>query len=196
MKVEAIYDLKDVQRLYTHIKTHGTKRDLVLYSLGINTGFRIKDLLSLKKKDVLGDTITVDESKTKNRKDGKNKPPRTVGITPQLKQDLDKYLPYLKNDDYLFPSQRANAKGEYVISTTQAYRILTRYTQEIGLDINVGCHTLRKTWGYHMYQKYHDVAFLMKAFNHTNSATTLLYIGASRVEIVEKTKNLDFGITV
>jgi integrase len=196
MKVEAIYDLKDVQRLYNHIKTKGTKRDLILYSLGINTGFRIKDLLSLKKKDVLGDTITIDESKTRNRKDGKNRPPRTVGITEQLKQDLENYLPYLKNDDYLFPSRKANAQGEYVISTTQAYRILTRYTKEIGLDINVGCHTLRKTWGYHMYQKYHDVAFLMKAFNHGDTSTTLLYIGASRVEVVEKTKSLDFGITV
>ena len=72
--------------------------------------------------------------------------------------------------------------------------ILKKYTDAIGLDVNVGCHTLRKTWGYHMYQKYNDVAFLMKAFNHTKPEITLLYIGASKVEIVEKTKNLDFGI--
>ena len=52
----------------------------------------IKDILSLKKEDVLGDTITIDESKTKDRKDGKNRPPRVVGITPQLKRDLENYL--------------------------------------------------------------------------------------------------------
>ena len=50
MKVEAIYDLKDVQRLHTYIKDNGSPRDLLLYSLGINTGFRIKDILALKKK--------------------------------------------------------------------------------------------------------------------------------------------------
>ena len=45
-----------------------------------------------------------------------------------------------------------------------------------------------------MYQKYNDVAFLMKAFNHSKPETTLLYIGASKVEILDKTSNLDFGI--
>ena len=194
MKVEAIYKLEDVQRLHSYIKDHGSKRDLLLYSLGINTGFRIKDILSLRKEDVLGDTITIDESKTKDRKDGKNKPPRVVGITPQLRRDLDDYLYLIKDGGYIFPSTKANKNGEYVLSTTQAYRILKKYTDAIGLDVNVGCHTLRKTWGYHMYQKYNDVAFLMKAFNHTKPEITLLYIGASRVEIVEKTKNLDFGI--
>jgi integrase len=194
MKVEAIYDLKDVQRLHTYIKDNGSQRDLVLYSLGINTGFRIKDILALRKEDVMGDTITIDESKTKDRKDGKNRPPRVVGITPQLKRDLENYIYMIKPGGYLFPSTKANRQGEYVISTTQAYRILNKYTHAIGLDINVGCHTLRKTWGYHMYQKYKDVAFLMKAFNHSKESMTLLYIGASQVEIVEKTRDLDFGI--
>ena len=194
MKVEAIYKLEDVQRLHRYIKENGSKRDLLLYSLGINTGFRIKDILSLKKEDVMGDVIVRDESKTKDRKDGKNRPPRIVGITPQLKQDLDDYLYLIKDGEYIFPSAKANKNGEYVISTTQAYRILNKYTQAIGLDVNVGCHTLRKTWGYHMYQKYNDVAFLMKAFNHSKPETTLLYIGASKVEIIDKTRNLDFGI--
>ena len=47
MKVEAIYKLEDVQRLHRYIKENGSKRDLLLYSLGINTGFRIKDIRSL-----------------------------------------------------------------------------------------------------------------------------------------------------
>ena len=50
MKVEAIYKLEDVQRLHRYIKENGSKRDLLLYSLGINTGFRIKDILSLNSK--------------------------------------------------------------------------------------------------------------------------------------------------
>lgn len=193
-KVEAIYKIEDVQRLYNHIKENGNRRDLLLYSLGINTGYRITDILSLKKEDVLGDTITINESKTRERKDGKNRPPRTVGITAQLKQDLENYLPYIKSGDYLFTSRRANKNGEYVISPTQAYRILNKYADEIGLDVNIGCHTLRKTWAYHMYQRYYDVAFLMRSLNHRTPEVTLLYIGASEIEIVQKTKELDFGI--
>ena len=108
MKVEAIYKLEDVQRLHRYIKENGSKRDLLLYSLGINTGFRIKDILSLKKEDVMGDVIVIDESKTKDRKDCKNRPPRIVGITPQLKQDLDDYLYLIKDGEYIFPSTKAN----------------------------------------------------------------------------------------
>ena len=67
-KVEAIYKIEDVQRLYNHIKEHGNRRDLLLYSLGINTGYRITDILSLKKEDVLGDTITINEKKTREQR--------------------------------------------------------------------------------------------------------------------------------
>ena len=48
-----------------------------------------------------GGIITIDESKTKDRKDGKNRPPRVVGITPQLKRDLENYLYLIKDGGYI-----------------------------------------------------------------------------------------------
>ena len=44
----------------------------------------------------------------------------------------------------------------------------------------VGTHTLRKTFGYHMYQKTHDVALLMDVFNHDDPSVTLRYIGVNQ----------------
>lgn len=194
MKVEAIYEKEDVQRMYDYIKSRRNPRDFMLFSLGIATGYRISDILSLKREDVLGSVITIDEHKTKDRKDGKNKPPRVVGINSRLRKDLDDYLWRIPQGGFLFPSQKANKDGDYVISTTQAYRILNKYAKELGLDINIGCHTLRKTWGYHMYKQYNDIALVMKSFGHSNQEVTLIYIGASKNEIIEKTSNLDFGI--
>jgi len=43
----------------------------------------------ITKNFTFSDVKGIDESKTKDRKDGKNKPPRVVGITPQLLKDLD-----------------------------------------------------------------------------------------------------------
>nr|WP_231690017.1 tyrosine-type recombinase/integrase [Cytobacillus solani] len=44
----------------------------------------------------------------------------------------------------------------------------------------MGTHTLRKTFGYHFYQKYKDVAVLQQIFNHSSPAVTMRYIGINQ----------------
>lgn len=185
MRVEAIYNTEDIISMY---KAMTSSRNKVLFMLGISTGYRIGDLLRLRKSDVLGDVIVVKEEQKTGKK-------RFVGVTAELRALLDNYLWRLEYDeDYLFPSQKANDKGEYVISTTQAYRIIKDAAKRAEIDLNVGSHTLRKTWAYHMYKKENDVAFLMDALGHSTQAMTLKYIGASQQEIVDRTANLSFGI--
>ncbi|MBP7433838.1 tyrosine-type recombinase/integrase, partial [bacterium] len=41
-------------------------------------------------------------------------------------------------------------------------------------------HTLRKTFGYHLYQKTKDVALLQYLFNHKSPSVTLRYIGINQ----------------
>jgi integrase len=48
---------------------------------------------------------------------------------------------------------------------------------------NFGCHSLRKTFGYHFYQKHKDVVTLMKIFNHSSQQTTMKYIGIEQEQI-------------
>ncbi|SET85503.1 Phage integrase family protein, partial [Oceanobacillus limi] len=43
--------------------------------------------------------------------------------------------------------------------------------------VNIGTHTLRKTFGYHLYKQTGDVALLQKILNHSDPAFTLRYIG-------------------
>lgn len=50
---------------------------------------------------------------------------------------------------------------------------------------NIGTHTMRKTFGYHFYQKTKDAAMLMKIFNHSNIYITLRYIGMEQDYIDE-----------
>lgn len=44
---------------------------------------------------------------------------------------------------------------------------------------------LRKTFGYHFYQKTRDVALLQNIFNHSSPSQTLRYIGISQ-DIIDK----------
>ncbi|NIK75824.1 site-specific recombinase XerD [Paenibacillus castaneae] len=50
---------------------------------------------------------------------------------------------------------------------------------ECGLE-EIGTHTLRKTFGYHFYQKTKDVAMLQNIFNHAYPSLTLRYIGINQ----------------
>ena len=56
--------------------------------------------------------------------------------------------------EYLFKSQKGNNRP---ITTSQAYRIIVNAGNNIGLT-EIGTHTMRKTFGYHHYQQYHDIA--------------------------------------
>lgn len=61
--------------------------------------------------------------------------------------------------------------------------------EKAGLNIVVGTHTMRKTFGYHHYKQNKDVAMLQMIFNHSNPRTTLRYIGIAQDEIEESYKN-------
>ena len=60
-----------------------------------------------------------------------------------------------------------------------AYKILKSIVAEFGLD-EIGTHTLRKTYGYHMYMQTKNIALLMEIFNHSSEKVTLRYIGVNQ----------------
>ena len=64
-----------------------------------------------------------------------------------------------------------------------AYYIVRSACKEAGLQEKVGTHTMRKTFGYHHYRKFKDVAILQKIFNHSSPEITLRYIGIEQDEI-------------
>ena len=65
--------------------------------------------------------------------------------------------------------------------------------EEFGV-YNLGTHTMRKTFGYHMYQETHDAVMLMKLFNHSDIHVTLRYIGVEQDETDQAISKLDFGV--
>lgn len=148
-------------------------RDYMLFTVGINTGLRISDILPLKVKDVTGTHIIIKEQKT-----GKNK---RFKINEPLRAELDKYTVNMNDDDYLFPSR----KGDKPISRIQAYRILNEVAEKLGVQ-EIGTHTLRKTFGYWHYKQFKDVAILQEIFNHSAPSVTLRYIGIT-ADIVDDT---------
>ena len=155
-------------------------RDQLLFKLGISTGLRCGDLVSLKVEDVKGkSSFKIVEGKTEK--------PRIVYLN-NLMADIADYIETLSSDTvYLFPSRKGNGH----ITTTQAYRIITKAGDLIG-NHSIGTHTMRKTFGYTYYQATKDVATLMNIFNHSSQQITLRYIGEEDKRVEESIKSISF----
>lgn len=98
--------------------------------------------------------------------------PKRFPINTKLKPLLDKFTQGREDSEPLFLSRFHNR-----MERTQCYRIINSACEIAGVDYKVGTHTLRKTFGYHHYQKFKDVAVLQKIFNHYSPQVTLRYIG-------------------
>lgn len=182
IKVEPIRQKAAIERIKGVLLHSGKYRDHCLFTLGINTGFRANELLSLRIEQVLsleaGDTLTIKQSK--NRKYRPVTINRTTVAAIRRYLDEDKTLQQRMSDPGtpLFYSQR----GE-VLSVPTITAMLKTWCAGAGLDGNYGSHTMRKTWGYWQYKRGIPLPMLMKAYGHATQGQTLAYLCIQEHEV-------------
>ncbi|MFC1578572.1 tyrosine-type recombinase/integrase [Thermodesulfobacteriota bacterium] len=170
--IRADTDIKKVKRLL-----NDNTRDLLLFTMGINNGLRISDLLKLKVGDVRdikpGQTLKVKETKT-----GKM---NILMINKSVHKVLKQYLEEVKSsdEDYLFQSRNGDNK---TLTRETVNKMIKEWTKSF--NGNYGTHTLRKTFGYIQRTKY-GVSFevLCKRFGHSSPAITMRYLGIDDKEV-------------
>ena len=174
--VEPIRKKSDLKRIEKILRKRSF-RDLLIFTIGTNCGLRIGDILNLDVKDVRNKTyISIIEKKT-----GK---PKRFPINSKLKPMLDKFTENRKADEPLFVSGR-----NYRLDRTQCWRIINWACRAAGIEYKAGTHTFRKTFGYHHYQKFKDIAMLQKIFNHSSPQITMRYIGIDQDMIDDSYNN-------
>lgn len=154
-------------------------RNLALFTLGINTGYRATELLSLKVGQVnyleAGDTLEIYQTKTKKY--------RSVVLNKTCIDVLQNWIKHgrLRDCDPLFKSHKGSA-----LQVPSVNNLVKKWCSDIGLHGNFGSHSLRKTWGYHQ-RKYNNTPLpvLMFAFGHSNQKQTLDYLGLQTEEVTE-----------
>lgn len=174
--VEPIRKIEHLKKLENYLRKK-SQRDLLLLTIGTNCGLRISDIVALNVGDVKNKShIQIIEKKT-----GKFK---KFPINAKLKPMFEKYTKGRCSDDALFQSRFHNRMDRFT-----AYRIMRAACRAAGLQEKVGTHTMRKTFGYHHYKKFKDVAMLQTIFNHSSPTITLRYIGIEQDQIDESYKN-------
>lgn len=166
-------NLETFKNYYLEVKPN--LRNYTLVILGLNTAFRISDLLKLQWKDVYDikkkqfrEHIVLMEQKT-----GKE---RVVAMNNTVLQILNCYyqtyeLP--EQTSYLFPSAKNKSLP---ITRTQAYRLVKEAAVHTGLEEHISCHSLRKTFGYHAWKQGVPPAMLMNIYNHSSYKITKRYL--------------------
>lgn len=192
--MKRVYPVKDKRKLEKIIygladyKTEREKRMYLLFMVGICTGLRIGDMIRLRVGQVNhGDRIRLEEEKTGKRQE--------IKINRQLRAVLDAELEGLKDDAFLFPSRQRDRRGRVKhITVGTAENDLRDIAYWFNIRAPFSCHSLRKTYGYWHYQKYHNLEMLRQQFKHSDLRITSKYIGLDDDEIAQATEHLYDGI--
>ena len=182
--VEPIKDTKEIEAVEEYLAKHSLRNQLIFVAL-CNSGLRISDILKLNIDDVRNKHyVEIIEKKT-----GKYK---RFPLNDKLKKLIKKYLVErdktysITNDEPLFVG-----KKHCRLDRSQVYRFIKDACAKVGLQGNFGTHSGRKSFGYHFYKKFHDVALLQKIFNHSSPSITMRYIGIAQEELDESYKNFE-----
>ena len=171
-KVSALKTKEEINYFLTTAKNIDTRYDLLI-RIGITTGLRISDILSIRIKDIKNGGVTVREAKT-----GKI---REVKFDKSLLLDIKRHKrSRLMGDDYLiFSSSKHHDKP---MSRVRAWQIIKSISSSMPSNIRYnenyehGTHSLRKTYAQNLYRANKDVLEVQEELNHKYLSTTLLYL--------------------
>ncbi len=160
-------------------------RNYALFCTGINTALRISDILNLKWKDVYDfknrhfkKHLEIIEKKTGKRNE--------VFLNKEVVYALERLIKYCKCNNiavdanrYIFVGRRSTNKP---LCRSQAYRIIKAAAQALQIDGNIGCHSLRKTFGYFVARSKVSSVLIMSIYNHSSFTITKRYLGIEQDE--------------
>ncbi len=171
--VDPIKSREDIHKVEMWLAKH-SDRNRLIFAMGVNLGLRISDILGLNVSDVYNKTsVEIREKKTNKYK--------KFLLNNKLQNLLKAYLKDTKkSNEPLFIGKKGHR-----LSRSQVYRFLNEACQAIGLNENIGCHSLRKSFGYHHFKQFNDIVLLQKIFNHSSPAVSLFYIGIDQ-ETIDK----------
>jgi integrase len=154
-------------------RNHGGVSWYLLLVLGFSTGLRIGDLCKLKVKDVRGrERVRIIAEKTGKMTD--------IYLRNDTRKTIDALLEEADGEDWALCSrQRGRADGSRKpISRQRCYDIIKMIARRADFAEHVGCHTMRKTFAWNLYESTgRNLAIVQKQLNHSSQEATIHYLG-------------------
>ena len=166
-------------------------RNRGLFMLGVSTGGRISELLSLQIGDVYqnGSAVTdllYNKSIVKGGEVSRAVPVNLDG-RDAIENLMDWHGAHYGNigfpDRPLFPSR--NGQGRQQMSRRTAHNVLKAAFEAAGLNGHLATHSLRKSFAQRLYDRTGDIFAVQEMLGHKNVATTQKYLGVNYASVRE-----------
>ena len=180
MACKPITEKKLIEKIKQKYIEHNQKRDLIIFLLAINTGTKLTELLKLKVCDVKNKNKLVIKDSLKNLK-------KELPLNNEIKGLIKEYTKDRNLNEPLFISKAGKS-----IDRVQVFRNFKEICVELGIENDYSILSWRKTFGYHYYKKYGDLAILEWLFSQTSVVETLKFIGIN--ENLNSHFKLDFSL--
>lgn len=132
----------------------------LLWELGYSTGLRISDMLKLTPKKINAQRPCITEQKTKKRKRLYIK----KDLLKRINAHIEKYN--IQENGKIFPFSR-----------TTAWREIKKAGQQAGIEVNIGTHTMRKSYAkQYVCKDGKTITDLSKRLNHAQLSETIGYL--------------------
>ena len=165
------------QEIYAVLAVMRRRRDRAMFVLGVRTGFRISELLSLNVSDVYKSGRVLGRVKVFKRHIKDKKESREIPLHSHAAEVLAEYMPTLETGTtVLFPSARGTRLTRF-----SAHKIFKDAFAAAGLKGNLATHSMRKTFAKKVYDALgRDLVATRDALGHSHISTTVEYLAPNK----------------
>ena len=185
----------EIRRVFAAFTGTFEARNRGLFMIGVSTGGRISELLSLQIADVYqnGRPVT-DLLYSKSIVKG-GEVSRAVPVNRDGRQAIDDLISW--HIDYygvteayrpLFPSR--NGQGAKRMSRRTAHDVLKTAFEAAGLNGHLATHSLRKSFAQRLYDRTGDIFAVQEMLGHKAVATTQKYLGVNYANIKQAVEEM------
>jgi integrase len=162
----------------------------LLITIGMYTGLRISDILSLRYQDLTGEHLEVTEKKTKKY--------RKIMINPQLRETMVRISNKVKETDttqFIFLNRWGTKPISPQFVNWKLKELVRKYSVVKESSVKgVKSHSLRKSFGRRVWENNEKsergLILLNEIFNHSSIKMTVTYLGMREREIQDVYQNL------
>jgi integrase/recombinase XerD len=172
-------DILSVGEVKRMLEATGNIKHKMIIKLLYGCGFRVSEIINLKKDDLDFDEGLIHVRLAKGKKD------RFVTIPESLKAELERYCG-LENGEILFSSNRG---GKLTTATIQAN--VKNSARKAGIKKRVYPHLLRHSFASHLLEQGTDLRIIQKLLGHSDVKTTQMYTQVSQANIKNVRSPLD-----
>ena len=167
------------------------EREALFWRFGINVGLRCVDILPMRYNDVYNSDGEFREYLiVRERKTGKE---ISIFLNDKVKMYLDRYVldrPTLRkvNGHFFYSKWDPGRPVDYSLM----WDYFKKAEYALGLQAFTP-HSMRKTFGWHLFALTKDIRIVQKALNHVSPKTTMLYIEVDQIELDKSIRSLSLG---